>query len=739
MAWTRREVLIGAGLVIADAAAPVAAVAAEAGEPQPAREALRRLLGPRADEFDFVHRGASEPSFEVHAQGGRVIVTADSPVGQLRGAHAYLQHTGAAQFNWEGDRVNLPGRWPDHAIARSTTPFRHRAYLNPCAYGYTAPFWDWPRWEREIDWMALHGIDMPLALEGQEHVWRRLWAEMGLTDDELDAYFCGAPFLPWQRMGNIEGHGTLPRRWIDKKHRLQQRMLSRMRELGMTPILPAFAGYVPKALAARHPQARIHRMTPWGGFHETYWLDPTDPLFATIARRFLALYTESYGEGTHYLADAFNEMRPPVQKATAEQRSQILSHYGRALHDSLAEAKPGAVLVMQGWLFGIDPDFWDPPSVTAFLKDMPDERVLVLDIANDTYRGVWERHSAFGGKGWLYGYIHNFGGNNPLFGNLPQVQQDLATLPTRADRGQLQGFGVFPEGLNTNSLVYEFMYDAAWPAAGAARDVPAVLARQLRARYGRVDDALMAAWADLWPAVYQVANWKTAWWNGAFGTYLLCKRPHEKFADFEGEPGDVARLLKGARALAALAPRLGHETLYQHDLVAVTTHGALLRLDVALQACVRALKARDAAAAGPHWLRVKRIALAVDAVLGAQPFGLKQWLDEAQRHADTPTEARLYVAQARQQITLWGGDAVLNDYASKAWHGLVRGFYLPRWERYVAAHRAAIRVGQPFDQQQLTKELIVWEAAWTQQGGHVQRHRPADPVAAAQALLRELG
>jgi hypothetical protein len=27
-------------------------------------------------------------------------------------------------------------------------------------------FWNWSRWEQEIDWMALHGVNLPLAFEG---------------------------------------------------------------------------------------------------------------------------------------------------------------------------------------------------------------------------------------------------------------------------------------------------------------------------------------------------------------------------------------------------------------------------------------------------------------------------------------------------------------------------------------------------------------------------------------------
>ena len=27
-------------------------------------------------------------------------------------------------------------------------------------------FWNWERWEQEIDWMALQGINLPLAFTG---------------------------------------------------------------------------------------------------------------------------------------------------------------------------------------------------------------------------------------------------------------------------------------------------------------------------------------------------------------------------------------------------------------------------------------------------------------------------------------------------------------------------------------------------------------------------------------------
>jgi len=103
---------------------------------------------------------------------------------------------------------------------------------------------------------------------------------------------------------------------------------------------------------------------------------------ATIALAFLALYDATYGPGTYYLADSFNEMRPPVaddgsgggnggfgdggaaKGAAALQidpalKARRLAAYGKAIHAAFHQARPDAVWVMQGWLFGADPQFWD--------------------------------------------------------------------------------------------------------------------------------------------------------------------------------------------------------------------------------------------------------------------------------------------------------------------------------------------------------------------------------------------
>lgn len=726
-----------------------------------AHAVLERLIGRRADHFDLrlvTAKSAERDRYTVAASHGRVTVTGSSPVALVRGAYAYLEDIGAAFVSWEGDRIALPARLPDGTAHQAAPAFAHRLYLNTCTFGYTTPYWNWARWQREIDWMALHGIDMPLAMEGQEAVWQALWQEQGLSAAEIGDHLSAPPFLPWQRMGNIAGYrAPLPQRWIGAKRDLQRQILARMRALGMQPVLPAFAGYVPKAFADRHPGARIYRMRPWEGFPPTYWLDPADPLFATLAANYQRLYRQTYGAGRYYLADAFNEMIPPVADdggdaqgqsygdstansraaagaVPALQRDRRLADYGRRLYRSIAATQPDAVWVMQGWLFGADKNFWTPDAIKAFLSAVPDDRMLILDIGNDRYPGVWRNSAAFDGKNWVYGYVHNYGGSNPVYGDIDFYARDVAAVQADPARGRLSGFGMFPEGLHSNSIVYDRAYDAAWPD----RQGGDWLQRHLRARYGEASPALLTAWRSIEQGVYQTRYWSPRWWNDRAGAYLLFKRPTATIVGFDDRPGDMVALRRGIDGLLGLPAASLRAPLLVHDLVDFTRHYATMAIDRQLQRAVAAYARRDVAQGDDATAQVRRTLLAVDGLLGNQHETLADWTDAARAAGTTPAEAAYHVAAAKAQIGVWGGEGHLADYASKAWQGMYAGYYWPRWSHFLGDMRAAAVAGRPFDEAASRGRIAAWEAAWAQNGERYIRSRPADPVGAARAIMAQL-
>ena len=671
--------------------------------------------------------------YQVSAQNGQLTVTANAETALSYGTYQYLRSIGAMAVSWEGSRIELPSTFADYQGEKVTSLFKQRAYLNVCAYGYTMPWWDWPQWQKELDWMALHGVNNPVAMEGQEYIWQKLWNEFGVDNQELEHYFSGPAFTPWQRMGNIEGHeGPLPQSWINKKHQLQKQLLARMHDLGMQPVVPAFGGYVPKKFVELFPEAKISPMPKWTGFsQETYWLDPADPLFAKVAKRFIELYNQEYGQQNYYLSDSFNEMLPPVSK---ENRYEDLAQYGENIYQSIQQAAPGATWVMQGWMFGADEEFWDLPSIEAFLSKVPNDKVMIHDIGNDRYH-VWQRAKGFFNKQWIYGFIHNYGGSNPVYGDFDYYQQQVTELRNSADAGNVTGFGVFPEGINNNSVVYDYMFDLPWNNQGATRD--AWLKTYLTARYGELSEQQLAAWSTISDAVFTTKYWTPRWWEGAAGAYVFFKRPSSKLTDFADHPTDLNKLDQGLVRLLEQSDNLHASPLFIYDLIDFTKQSVSLHIDQMLQQTMGLYQQGKQAEGDVVMVKITELTRKLDALLSLHHETLASWVNDASDYGETTAEKQAYALNAKQQITLWGGPN-LKDYASKAWQGMYADYYLPRWNLYLNKLKSA---GKPLTESEealAQQDLIAWEQQWVANYKVTPAQQPKKPLEQIKQLMHDL-
>jgi len=677
---------------------------------------IERLIGNRASDFELTIIDKKEVNksdwFEIETTGSQVKIKASSNTAICYAAYNFLRDIGAVLVSWEGNRVSLPNIWPKYS-KKGDTPFQYREYLNACTFGYTTPWWDWKRWEQEIDWMAMHGINLPTAMEGQEAVWQELWKEYGLTSTQLEAHFAGPAFLPWQRMGNINSlEGPLPQEWFSKKEELQKKILERMRALDMHPVVPAFSGYVPKAFAEKHPEAKITELKSWsgGGFASTFLLDSKDPLFKKLGKRFIEIYTKMYGKSNFYLADSFNEIEPPVSE---HNKYEELSNYGSTIYETINEAAPGAVWVMQGWLFGDNKEFWTKEATSAFLSKVPNDRLMVQDYANDRYK-VWENQEAFYGKQWTYGYVHNYGGSNPVYGDLNFYKNELTSLLKNPNRGNVVGYGAMPEGLNNNSIVYEYIYDLPW--SQGEQPVNDWLTKYLNARYGQTTSkSVFQAWELLLESVYNIKYWETRWWNDRAGAYLLFKRPTATITEFKGNPGDKKKLKEALDILTKEAKKFDKKNFINYDLIDASRHYYSLCIDEDLIECVKAYQQKDILKGDQLFKKIEKQAFDIDKMMSQQPLNsLDQWVKSASDYGDSPEVSKLYVKNAKTLITLWGGEGHLNDYASRSWQGMYKGFYWPRWKMFLEALKKSAVDNTPFDETKERESIKNWETKWTE-------------------------
>src|SRR5205807_10180707 len=110
-------------------------------------------------------------------------------------------------------------------------------------------------------------------------------------------------------------------------------------------------------------------------------------------------------------------MVPVVEPST---KLQDLKDTGHAIFESINRADPNGTWVSQGWLFINDPQFWGTPEVDAYLSGVPDNRMILLDLAGDI-KEIWRLQPAFRKKPYIWNLLHNFGGRTRLQGDLPMV------------------------------------------------------------------------------------------------------------------------------------------------------------------------------------------------------------------------------------------------------------------------------------------------------------------------------
>ncbi len=380
--------------------------AAEAPSVDAARGLCERILPGRGSDFVFelIPADAGRDVFEVESARGAIVIRGSNGIAAAVGLNWYLEHIARCQFSLRGEHLALPTPPPPvPAKVRQVCAHRMRYCFNYCAFSYSLAWWDWPQWERLIDWMALRGITMPLAVTGQEAVWDDVLRGLGLENSEIDAFFVGPGYLPFGWMGCIDGWcGPLAGSWIERHAELGRKIIDRERAFGMTPVLQGFTGHVPEGLQRLFPEAKLRRLRSWCGFPGTSFVDPGDPLFERIGKLFIEAQTRRFGTDHLYASDTFIEMSPPSGEPA------FLDAMGKAIHRAMAAGDPQAVWVLQGWLFVNNPKFWKEPQRKAFLGSVPRDRMIVLDLFCESHP-AWKITEAFDGKPWIFCIIHSFG------------------------------------------------------------------------------------------------------------------------------------------------------------------------------------------------------------------------------------------------------------------------------------------------------------------------------------------
>jgi len=692
-----------------------------------ARGVIQRLLPQQVERFvlELIPQDNGRDVFEIESRDGKTVLRGNNGVSICSALNWYLKYHCFCHVSWSGSQLNLPDPLPVvPQKIRQVSPHRYRYWLNFCAFSYAMAFWDWPHWENHIDWMALHGINAPLAVVGEEATWQAVGRRFGLTDEQIREFLPGPAYLPFGWMGCLDGWGgPLPQDWIDRHVELQKKILARQRELGMTPILQGFTGHVPVGLKQKYPQAKFQKVADWCDFPGTTFVDPADPLFVEFGKSFVEEQTRQFGTDHLYASDTFIEMSPPSSEPA------FLASMGKAVYEAMRSADPQAIWVMQGWIFHNNPKFWQPPQARALFGTVPDDRIVLLEMGGD----YWKTTEAYYGKPWVWTLIQDFGDKVSLHGDLRHILARLGEPLGSPKAGKFSGLGAIMEGLGYNPVVYDLLTDLIWRSEMPQLE-PWVMDFAHR-RYGRQSPCAEKAWKLLLESAYTTS---------ASTNELLCARPSLNaglnWTKLE-PPFDRRILARADEQLLACAGELGALDTYQFDVVNVTRNtmaGAAHKFYKDIIAAHEAGDREKLTAAGKELLDLIR---GIDELLATRPeFLLGRWLADAKRWATSDDERKLYEWNARNQITLWGPrDSVLHEYARKQWSGMLTGFYLPRWEMFLKRLDQSLADKQKFDADAFERDVRAWEEKWTHGTEEHPTAPTGDPVAIARKLWDKYG
>ncbi len=691
---------------------------------------IKRTMPYYADQFtiEFIGKKDHKDIFEIEAQNNKIVLRGNNGISIASALNYYLKNIVHCDITWNGTNLILPKVLPlPDTLIRKTTPYRFRYYLNYCTYNYSMSWWDWKRWEKEIDWMALNGINTPLALTGQNSIWDRVYKSMGFDDKDMESFFSGPAYFGWFWMGNLDAWGgPLPKSWMTSHEDLQKKILERERSFGMTPVLPAFTGHVPPSFKNKFPNAKLKK-TSWVGFPKVSILDPSDPMFTEIGKRFITEQTKIYGTDHLYSADTFNENTPPSNDTT------FLSEVSKKVYQSMAMADPKAKWFMQGWLFYHESKFWKEKQIKALLNAVPDDKMIILDLWSERFP-IWNSTKAYYGKPWIWNMLHNFGGNINLYGLMENIANNPSAALHSQTSGKLSGIGLTMEGIEQNPVIYELMLENVW------RDQPIDLSTWLKdytlRRYGNLNGNAVKAWNILRTTVY--ADSMT---SGGPESIIAARPTFNRNANcvttrFTYKQKD---LINAWEYMLKASESLKSSDGYQFDLVDITRQVMANYATVIQERFGEDYKRQDLNAFKLNSDQFLELITDMDRLLATRKdFLLGTWLNSAKACGTNNDERTLYEKNARNLLTLWGDkNSRLHEYANRQWSGLLEGFYKKRWEQFFTFIETNMQNKKDVDFEAYEESIKDWEWEWVNSHESYTDQPQGDAVKVANEMFRK--
>lgn len=298
--------------------------------------------------------------YEIYSEDKKVVLAGKSPLSQAMAYYDYLgRYHGVVITSGDYDISTISSApLPEGKINR-TIKRKIRAMTSYEAFSLSGNFRGFDRWEKEIDFMAMHGFNRALQPVGFDGVLFRTLTDIGMPENFCLEFSSGPAFLMNQLTGNIAGTNSVnSKEYLERKITVGKLISDRERSLGIEPIFPAAIPSVPFSLRKKYIKMDIFKAPMWYNFPPIFFIRPKNAFFSVFNKKFLTVQREALGETHSYIFEG-------VYESDKKGYNSHLADLGKALEEMLNEFDKDAVCYLH--TSSINADFFKSCSGDKYI------------------------------------------------------------------------------------------------------------------------------------------------------------------------------------------------------------------------------------------------------------------------------------------------------------------------------------------------------------------------------------
>ncbi len=299
-------------------------------------------------------------TYEIYAEDKKIVLAGNSNLSLAMAFYRYLsEFCNIVITDGDYDISYIAATpLPENKIAH-TVRQKIRARMSYEFFSLEGNYWGFDRWEKEIDFMAMHGINTAFQPVGFDGVLYRTICEMGLPENFSAEFASGPAYIMRQFTGNIAASNSVnSKEYLERKIYIGKKITEREKELGITPVFPAVMPSVPFSIRKKYIKMEIFKAPMWYNLPPIFFMKPDNAFFSVFNKKFLEAQKNALGETDSFITE-------PLYDVDKKGYNAHLAALGSALDETLGEFNENAVCYTH--LSSINPDFFKYTTADRFI------------------------------------------------------------------------------------------------------------------------------------------------------------------------------------------------------------------------------------------------------------------------------------------------------------------------------------------------------------------------------------